>query len=169
MAGVDWTPASGAKERRAITDANWFELYAFCIWDGGFLPTEAEWNYAAAGGDQQRVFPWSDPPTSTSLDATLAVYQNGMYQDVGSKSPLGDGRWGHADLSGNHWEWTLDFEGDYLVPCTDCAVLTTSLYKMARGGTAYSTTSATLTSSARTGIQPRDRLSPSGARCARAP
>ena len=169
MAGANWSPAPGANERRAISDANWFELYAFCIWDGGFLPTEAEWNYAAAGGDEQRVFPWSVPPMSMTLDADRAVYLTGMPQTWGSKSPLGDGRWGHANLSGNNWEWTLDFEGAYVSPCVDCAFLSTSLYKMARGGTAYSSTAATLTASARTGIQPRDRLSPGGARCARAP
>ena len=72
----------------------------------------------------------------------------------------------------NTCTWTganFYFQGAYVVPCIDCAVLTTSLYKMARGGTAFSPTAATLTSSARTGIQPRDRLSPGGARCARAP
>ena len=41
---------------------------------------------------------------------------------VGSKSPQGDGKWGHADLAGNLWEWTFDYwQTPYQNPCIDCA------------------------------------------------
>ncbi|HTA18503.1 MAG TPA: SUMF1/EgtB/PvdO family nonheme iron enzyme, partial [Polyangia bacterium] len=117
---------------RPVGAVTWTQAYAFCIWDGGFLPTEAEWNYAAAGGAQQRVYPWSNPPTSTTLDCAHAAFQGdanntcGPDQDVlpvGSKSPLGDGRWGHVDLAGNRSEWTLDWLDTYMNPCVDCARL----------------------------------------------
>jgi formylglycine-generating enzyme required for sulfatase activity len=116
----------------AINNVTWAQAYAFCIWDGGFLPSEAEWNYAASGGDQQRVYPWSSPPDDATVNCARAAYTgtldpNACVQStsyyVGSKSPAGDGRWGHADLAGLRGEWTLDWLSDYVDPCIDCANL----------------------------------------------
>jgi formylglycine-generating enzyme len=53
-----WTSAAGTQENLPINCVNWWEAEAFCIWDGGFLPSEAELEYAAAGGSQQREYPW---------------------------------------------------------------------------------------------------------------
>jgi formylglycine-generating enzyme required for sulfatase activity len=114
-------------EDRPIGGVSWAQAYAFCIWDGGFLPTEAEWNFAAAGGEDQRVFPWSDPPHVPVVDCDHARYGDclalGDLVPVGGTSPKGDGRWGHAELAGNRAEWTLDWFGKYLSPCEDCARL----------------------------------------------
>jgi hypothetical protein len=95
----------GPNEKRAINYVTWYDAYAFCIWDGGFLPSEAEWNYAAAGGAEQRVFPWSNPPKSTTIDCSFANYFNGASpcfggpsnvggpNSVGATSPKGDGKY----------------------------------------------------------------------------
>jgi formylglycine-generating enzyme required for sulfatase activity len=131
-----WTDAAGANESKPQNCMSWYEAFAFCAWDGGRLATEAEWNYAAAGGSEQRVYPWSIPPTSTTIDDSYAVYCGGSCtpQNVGSKSPKGDGKWGHADLAGNQWEWTLDWYASYQTSCNNCADLTAASYRVIRGG-----------------------------------
>src|SRR5262249_38251711 len=131
--GTDWTPP--------VTCVSWLEAFAFCAWDGGRLPTDLELNYAAAGGSEQRVYPWTAPGTKAAIDPSRANYCSKIrgvgnlteciesplpeIQPVGSKSPLGDGRWGHADLAGNAWEPTLDFDAALVPgqPCVDCAAL----------------------------------------------
>jgi formylglycine-generating enzyme required for sulfatase activity len=126
-----WTPERGDNENEPINCVNWSHAYAFCIWDKGFLPSEAEWNYAATGGDEQRVYPWSNPPGSVDVSCEHSNFQHldeeyasecspGRPVDVGSH-PAGDARWGHADLAGNLLEWTLDLRRPYTNPCTDCA------------------------------------------------
>jgi formylglycine-generating enzyme required for sulfatase activity len=117
-----WTAEPGSRENHAINCVSWIAAYAFCIWDEGFLPTEAEWNYAAAGGSEQREYPWggSDP------SANLAVYYcrsggtPGCAWPVGSR-PAGDGRFGQADLAGNNWEWVLDSANVLSVSWSTCA------------------------------------------------
>jgi formylglycine-generating enzyme len=119
-----WTDVPAASEAMPMNCLSWYVGFAFCIWDGGRLPTEAEWNYAAAGGGEQRAFPWSAPPTSKAIDDRVAVFCGASCDapaSAGSKSPRGDARWGHADMVGNVWQWVLDSAGTYPNPCVDCA------------------------------------------------
>ncbi|WP_437626737.1 formylglycine-generating enzyme family protein [Sorangium sp. So ce1151] len=140
-----WTDSPGANENLPINCVRWPIAFAFCAWDGSRLPTEAEWNYAAAGGSEQRQYPWSTPPSSTMIDPSYAAYAclvNGMtstceFDDmlpVGARSPRGDGRWGHADLAGNMAEWALDTFLAYTNPCVDCAQLAPAPDRVSRGG-----------------------------------
>lgn len=53
-----------ALDGKALNCIPWYVLFAFCVWDGGRLPTDAEWGFAAAAGSEQRAFPWGSPPAS---------------------------------------------------------------------------------------------------------
>ncbi len=50
-----------ALDRKPINCVSWHVLFAFCVWDGGRLPTDAEWGFAVSGGDN-RNFPWGEVP-----------------------------------------------------------------------------------------------------------
>lgn len=131
-----WTDAPGDQEMAPINCVSWYLAFAFCAWDEGRLPTETEWNYAAAGGNEQRAFPWGSEPADDSranFGCDTAV-DTCLLPNVGS-TPAGDGKWGHADLAGNVAEWVLDFHGTMAPMCRDCAILEDETFgREARGG-----------------------------------
>ncbi len=172
-----WTPSPGPNENRAITCVDWYEAYAFCIWDGGFLPSEAEAEYAAAGGAEQREYPWgsADPGTMNRYALYGCYYPSSAGVCTGlaniapvGAAPLGVGAWGQLDLGGNAWEWALDRDEEYVDPCSDCANLTGDAARIIRGGNFSSDTSSLLPAN-RSAFTPEDRASGLGFRCARAP
>lgn len=175
-----WTDQAGAAdENKALNCVDWFTAFAFCAWDDGRLPTEAEWNYAAARGSEAQLYPWG----GAEPDATYAVYcenysteiqgcVNGnaaSIRRVGSKSPKGDGKWGQADLAGNLREWNLDWHEVYPATCDNCANLNEGISsREARGGD-WNNEAASLQSFARIGYQPESHYTWVGFRCARRP
>lgn len=162
-----WTDAPGPNESLPINCVTWYEAMAFCAWDGGYLPTEAEWNYAAAGGAEQRAYPWSDPAGSTQIDCTRANSScTSTLARVGATSPGGDGRWDHADLAGNVFEWTLDGSGAYIDPCDDCSNLTETSSRALRGG-GWDNSAAEVRGAYRLSRPPNLRHRAVGLRCAR--
>lgn len=168
-----WTASPGDAETKPVPCLTWYEAFAFCIWDGGRLPTEAEWNYAAAGGSEQRAYPWSSPPASTEIDETRAVFASKVkaLAAVGAK-PEGKGRWGHADLGGNAAEWVLDsWHEEYrIVPCDDCGehLLSGVDARVVRGGSATYPAEGLRTARRQYAV-PDVRANTTGVRCARNP
>jgi sulfatase modifying factor 1 len=131
-----WTSRVGKRENLPINCVTWQEAYAFCIWDGGFLPSEAEWEYAAAGGSQEREYPWGS--TDPGRGSQYAIYALSMstIAPVGTAT-LGAGEWGQLDLAGNVLQWSLDWFATYVDPCTDCARSTApsiAVGRVLRGG-----------------------------------
>ncbi len=140
--GASWTDSPGAQENLAINCVTWYEAYAFCIWDGGFLPSEAEWEYAAAGGDQQRQYPWGT--AAPGMENQYAIYECYYPSETGlcgastaiapvGTAALGEARWGQLDIVGEVWQWNLDWYADYMTPCVDCAYLTETTLRVFRG------------------------------------
>ncbi len=178
-----WTASAGSNENRPINCVNWWESYAFCIWDGGFLPSEAEWELAAAGGSQQREYPWGNTaPGATNQYAIYGDGQGNCYYPtgtlaqcvdatnmapVGAIATLGAGLWGQLDLAGNVVEWNLDWYQSYAA-CTDCADVTPNSGRVSRGG-GFNTFASLLPSFSRGFTAPTVRQSNLGLRCARTP
>jgi formylglycine-generating enzyme required for sulfatase activity len=179
-----WVPVAGNQENLPINCVNWYEAYAFCIWDGGFLPSEAELGYATAGGSQQREYAWgSAAPGSSSQYAIYGCYypsgstgnctvlDNSNIAPVGTAS-LGAGLWGQLDLAGDVRELTLDYyNSTYVDPCTDCAYLAgTATSPRAARGTNFLSAVSTLLAYRRFSIMDStSRATGYGVRCARAP
>jgi formylglycine-generating enzyme required for sulfatase activity len=170
-----WTPSAGGNENLPINCVNWWESYAFCIWDGGFLPSEAEWEYAAAGGSQQLEYPWGTaaPGTANQYAIYGCLYPSGSGGCTGvtNIAPVGTptsgaGLWGQLDLSGEVDQWNLDVSAPYNNPCTDCAyLLSPSSGRSVRGGSFYGLNLTTTVIEADTDLRD-DEI---GVRCARAP
>jgi sulfatase modifying factor 1 len=188
-----WTSSAGSNESLPINCINWYEAYAFCIWDGGFLPSEAEWEYAAAGGNQQREYPWGS--TDPGRDNQYAIYGYGdpslgsfRPDDAGCYYPSavectgianiapvgtatqGAGLWGQLDLAGEVNQWDLDWYNAYFDPCIDCAYLLPGSGRMTRGSNFDSQTIwLELGSDARNSESDTTRDITVGLRCARSP
>jgi sulfatase modifying factor 1 len=163
-----WSDAPGTTENHPINQITWYLAFAFCAWDGGFLPTEAEWNFAASHGKEQRTYPWGN----AAPDNTRASYgcnsscKLADLTPVGAHSPQGDSYWGHADMAGNLWEVMLDADGPYPVPCTDCAIAPSGTSRVRRGGN-ISNGPSEMSNASRSATAASDSDYYSGFRCAR--
>lgn len=160
-----WTDTAGAHESYPINCVSWYIAFAFCAWDGARLTTEAEWEFAAAGGSENRLYPWgADAPTANHANWGGGV--STPREAVGS-TPLGDARFGHADLAGSQWEWNLDYFAAYESTCNNCAQLTPEAHRLLRGGGWSDAMNELGAANRYSGEPPGDVSSDIGIRCGR--
>jgi formylglycine-generating enzyme len=170
-ANQTWTDVASTNEAFPINCVNWYAAFAFCIWDGGWLPTEAQWEYAAAGGVQNLLYPWgSAAPDVSHANFQESAPQGKPFLAVGSKLATGGaGYFGHADLAGSMWEWVHDWYGGSTygsASCNNCVSTVRSSSRVIRGG-GWDSTTVYLRATERTYRTVADRYANGGFRCAR--
>lgn len=106
----------GGRLEHPVTHISWHDATAFASWVGGRLPTEAEWEHAARGGNRRRRYPWGDEEPSDDV-----IFCNIWQGQFPHNNTLADGYFGTSparsfepskegfyNLAGNVWEWTAD-------------------------------------------------------------
>jgi formylglycine-generating enzyme len=120
--GARWDRPEGPQSdtytrgRHPVTQVAYEDAEAYAAWVGKALPTEAEWEYAARGGLDSKVFAWGDelapdgPMLANSWQGEFP-WQNLMLDGFAGTSPVEafpPNGYGLFDMTGNVWEWTQD-------------------------------------------------------------
>ena len=147
--------------RHPMNCVTWFEARTFAEWAGGRLPTEAEWEFAARGGEQH-LFAGSGSWEDVVCGDSLGMRQSCL---VGSKEPNG---YGLYDMSGSVWEWCLDWYGPYSSEASvDPAGPATGSERVMRGGSSGAADPTYLQVTSRIGHPPSTPRDSGGFRVAR--
>lgn len=121
--GASWStpegPGSNISKRgdHPVVHVSWNDAVAFCTWSGQRLLTEAEWEYAARGGLEQKLYPWGDK-LRPGGEHRCNIWQGEFpKEDTGDDGYRGTcpveafppNGFGIFSITGNVWEWCADW------------------------------------------------------------
>ena len=161
-----------------VIHVNYVDALSYCRWTKGQLPTEAEWEKAGRGDQDDRLFPWGWEPATEShanfCDRNCSESMRDSDKDDGyadtapiGSYPNGMSPYGVYDMAGNVWEWVMDYfnAGYYQVsPEKNPVGPQSSLHRVIRGG-GWNNPSAGVRVVQREGVRPQQDLDTLGFRC----
>jgi sulfatase modifying factor 1 len=113
------------REDHPAVHVSWNDAAAYCDWRLGRLPTEAEWEFAARGGREKKVYPWGNkfqPRGYHRANVFHGEFPHGSTAEDGwhFSAPVEafdeQNKWGLKNMVGNVWEWVADYWGTYHDP-----------------------------------------------------